>query len=246
MDTELLPSRIRDAIRLCNNTASPKFVGFLRSEETLIAENAAENIVCKYAFYGGYEGAERVFFGVFPDWCESPPDYFPIKALTFTFRQEDILGHRNFLGTFMSLGIARETVGDILIEKGRAVAFFTEDVVNFVREQTTKISNVGVTVTEGFSLPLPEMSGFVSVTDTVASLRLDCVVASLGGCSRKTATELIENKLVSVNSRCVERTVKTVQNGDSITIRGKGKFIIESVNDRSRKDRFILKAKKYI
>lgn len=246
MDTQLIASRVRDAARLCDNASYPKFVGFLRSEETPLAETAAAKLGCKHLFFGGYEDAERVFFGVFPDWCDDFYDYFPIKALTFKFRENDVLSHRHFLGTFMSLGITREAVGDILIEKGRAVAFFTADIAGFVKEQVGKVGGVGVSVEEGFSLPLPGMTGFEKLTDTVASARLDCVVAALGDCSRKTAAELIENKLVSVNSVCVDKTVKTVQNGDKITLKGKGKFIIDSIDGRTKKDRLIMKAKKYI
>ncbi len=246
MDVGLLSSRIRDAVRLCNNSSFPKFVGFLRQEETPEAKLAAEGLGCKHHFFGGYEDAERVFFGVFPDWCDDFSDYFPIAALTFKFRESDPLSHRHFLGTFMSLGITRESVGDILIEKGRAVAFFTTDIVGYVKEQIVKIGGVGVAVEDGFTYPLPGMSGFESITDTVASARLDCVVASLARCSRKTATELIESKLVSVNSVCADKTVKTVRSGDKITLKGKGKFIIEAIDGRTKKDRLIISAKKYI
>ena len=90
------------------------------------------------------------------------------------------------------------------------------------------------------------MTGFKEFSDTVASERLDCIVASLAGCSRKLAAELIEGKMVFVNSVCTDKTVKTVKNGDKITIRGKGKFIIESLDGRTKKDRLIINAKKYI
>ncbi len=246
MDAQLLASRIRDAVRLCDNTAFPKFVGFLRPEESSEAESLAKKLNCKYLFFGGYDGAERTFFGTFPDWCDDPNEYFPISALTFRFREADSLSHRDFLGTFMSLGITRESVGDILIEKGRAVAFFTEELSRYIKEQVTKVGGAGVAVEEGFSEPLPGMTGFKEISDTIASPRLDCVVASLAGCSRKTATELIEGKTVFINSVCVDKTVKTVQNGDKITLKGKGKFLVESLDGRTKKDRLILTAKKYI
>ncbi len=246
MDIALLPSRIKDAVRLCDNSSFPKFVGFLTEEEAAICEPVAQKLGAFYAFFGGYEDAQRRYFGVFPPWCDDYEDFFPIKALTFTYREADSLSHRHFLGTFMSLGITRESVGDILVEQGRAVAFFSDDLADFVKSQVEKVSKVGVTVSEGFTLPLPGMSGFKEITDTVASSRLDCVVAALANCSRSSAAELIDNKLVSVNSVLADKTVKTVQNGDKITLRGKGKFIIESIDTRSKKDRLILKAKKYI
>ena len=52
--------------------------------------------------------------------------------------------------------------------------------------------------------------------------------------------------MVSVNSLCVEKTVKTVETGDKITVRGYGKFVLDSADGRTKKDRIVIKAKKYI
>ena len=246
MDQGLIASRIRDAVKICNNSSFPKFIGFLRPEETVIAKTTAEKQNCKFSFYGGFDSAERVFFGVFPQWCDEETELFPIVPITFTFRKADKLSHREFLGSFMSLGISRESVGDILIEEGRAVAFFTKEVAPFVKEQITKISRVGVEITDGYEGELPGQSGFAQVTDTLASARLDCVVASLAGVSRAAATELIEQKLVTVNSVCCEKITLSVKNDDKISIRTKGKFIIENIDEKTKKGRLKINAKKYI
>ncbi len=243
---ELLPKRIKDAIRLADNTSFPKFVGFLRPEEMAEAADAAKQLCCRYRFYGGYEEAERTYFGAFPDWCENTSEYFPIKALTLSFRPQDSLSHRHVLGTLMSLGITRESVGDILIEQGRAVIFLSEDIAEYVKNQTEKVSGVGVKITEGYTSPLPGMTGFQDVSETVASARLDCVVSALAKCSRNTAAELIAAKQITKNGICAEKTTLTVESGDSITIRGKGKFKIENIDGKTKKDRLILKAKKYV
>ena len=246
MDQSLIASRIDDACKICNNSSFPKFVGFLRAEETSVAKSVAEKLCTKYLFYGGYSEAERVFFGVFPDWCADLTELFPITALTFTFRPVDKLTHREVLGSLMSLGIKRETVGDILIEEGRAVVFITSEVAPFVKSQITKISRVGVDITEGYVGILPGQSGLLNLSYTVASARIDCVVAALAGVSRKTAAEYIEQKLVTLGSVCCEKTTATVQNGDKISIRSKGKFIIEKIDEKTKKGRLIIKAKKYI
>jgi RNA-binding protein YlmH len=246
MDSELLIARIRDAIRLCDTSGMPKFVGFLTAEEAAIAEKTAKNELGRYELFGGYDAAERVVFGAFPDWCEDKAAFSPITSVTFSYRAQDRLSHRDILGALMSLGIRRETVGDILIEEGRAVAFLQRDILPAVLDGIIKIGRVGVTATEGFNEPLPEMGKMLDITDTVASLRLDCVVSALLSCSRGDATELILDGAVSVNSVLVEKCVKTVSAGDKITVRRKGKFIIDSVSERTRKDRIVLKAKKYI
>ncbi|MBR6572341.1 MAG: hypothetical protein IKK77_01305 [Clostridia bacterium] len=246
MELDLLIPRINDAIRICETSQAPKFVGFLTSNEVAEIEKNLKSIITKYSFYGGYDEAERLFFGAFPEWCDERQELFPITPVTFTYRECDALSHRDFLGALMSLGLTRETVGDILVEKGRAVAFLSSDIADYVLSQLDKIARVGVKVEKGYSMPLPNMSGFEEITDTVASPRLDCVVASLSKSSRAQAEEFILNGFVSVNSVCVTKTVKTVNEGDKITIRRKGKFLIESLAQKTKKNRVILIAKKYV
>ena len=246
MELDLLIPRINDAIRICETSQAPKFVGFLTSNEVAEIEKNLKSIITKYSFYGGYDEAERLFFGAFPEWCDERQELFPITPVTFTYRECDALSHRDFLGALMSLGLTRETVGVILVEKGRAVAFLSSDIADYVLSQLDKIARVGVKVEKGYSMPLPNMSGFEEITDTVASPRLDCVVASLSKSSRAQAEEFILNGFVSVNSVCVTKTVKTVNEGDKITIRRKGKFLIESLAQKTKKNRVILIAKKYV
>ena len=94
MDAELLPARINDTAELCEKTCTPKFLGFLTSAEAALARNILKNALVRNDFFGGYEGAERVILGCFPDWggfslpyiaayrffqkggCAFPPRYF--------------------------------------------------------------------------------------------------------------------------------------------------------------------------
>lgn len=246
MEGSLISPRIKDALRLCRTSSMPRFVGFLRPAEAAEAENIAKKEGCNFEFFGGYEGAERTFFCAYPDWCEDRSTFSPVEAVTFSYRKQDSLTHRDFLGALMSLGITRESVGDILIEESRAVVFLSKEIVPFVLDGIKKVANVGVTLTKGATKPLPQMGQTKEIADTVASLRLDCVVASLLNCSRSQATDLISQGLVYLNSIATEKPVKTVASGDIITVRGKGKFEISSVADRTKKDRIVLKAEKYV
>ena len=246
MEPSLIASRVKDALKICNNSSVPKFVGFLRPEETAVADSVAKDKGVNFSFFGGYPNAERVFFGALPYWCENAEDFFPIAALTFTYRKVDILSHRDFLGSFMALGITRESVGDILIEEGRAVAFFVKEVAPYGKEQIKKIGRVGVSVEEGYVGELPGSSKLTECSDTVASARLDCVISALAGVSRNTAAEYIEQKMITVNSVCIEKTTTAVKNNDKISIRTKGKFIIDSIDEETKKGRLKIRFKKYI
>ena len=60
MEQSLIASRVKDSLKICNNSSVPKFVGFLRPEETAVAAAAAQNRGVHFSFFGGYENAERV------------------------------------------------------------------------------------------------------------------------------------------------------------------------------------------
>ncbi len=243
MDAAFLPARVRDLAERCERTAVPCFLGFLTPSEAATAQPILKNIGCKYRFFGGYDGAERTVLAVFPDWCDDP--VFPFGAVTLNYRTCDRLTHRDFLGALMALGIVRESVGDILCESGRTVIFVRNEVARFVTEQLKKVGACGVTVYQGAETPLPQCSEKSETSDTVASLRLDCVVAALCGCSRKTAAEYIADGKVSIHSVACEKPTKTVVTGETITIRGIGKFIIGNTDAVSKKGRIILRYSKY-
>lgn len=244
MESELFKARIEDTAEICVKSSRPKYLGFLSAAEAVLAERLLKNAPCRTAFYGGYEGAERVMLGCFPDWMEE--DDFPISAITFSFREGDALSHRDFLGSLMALGIKRETVGDILVEQSRAVAFVTDEIKDYIKSQVTKIGKTGVKVTEGFTSPLPVADRLADFSDTAASDRIDCVIAALCGFSRARALEVLADGFVSVNSVTVIKPTKSVLAGDIISVRGKGRFVIDSLDGRTKKNRIVINYKKYI
>lgn len=244
METELLLARIEDCAEICFKTQRPKFLGFLSSEEAVLAKKTLEKRNADFSLFGGYEGAERLMLGCFPEW-ESDGE-FPISAITFSFRKADNLRHRDFLGSLMALGLKREAIGDILIEEGRAVVFCLDEIADFILNQVDKVGKTGVNANLGFFEPLPQKDTLLEFKDTIASDRLDCIVSSICKTSRSSALQKINEGIVSVNSVVCEKPTKTVFDGDIITVRGYGKFIIESVSDKTKKQRIILKYKKYV
>ncbi len=244
METDLLRDRLFDTVNICNRAEKPKYLGFLSLEETAFAKNIIAKLNTQYAFFGGYPDAQRVMLGCFPEWCEERK--FPISAITAEFRRADTLSHRDVLGSLMALGIKRETVGDILIDEGRAVIFLSVETAEYVMTQITKIGRVGVTLKSGFSLPLPKSGELKEFSTTISGERLDCVVAALCSVSRNKACELIEQSLVAVNSVVTEKITARLSDGDVVSIRSKGKFMIESLTDKTKKGRIVLKYKKYI
>ena len=74
-------------------------------------------------------------------------------------------------------------------------------------------------------------------TASVASLRLDAVLAAFLNCSRSQAEEYVRTGHVEINHIPQEKAGTPVYEQDLFTVRGKGRFRLEKLGGNSRKDR---------
>ena len=86
-------------------------------------------------------------------------------------------------------------------------------------------------------LPFLEAAQGVPFRDTVPSLRLDALVASGLGLSRAKAAALIEAGHVKLRHAQTLRPDARVQEGDMISVRGRGRLQLSQVGKPTRKDR---------
>ena len=237
---------LEDATALCQRRNRPVFTDFLTEVEQTAAESLMKRLHANYLLWGGFEDAERRMLGVFPPYDEPDGNLFPMDGITAAFRTADSVEHRSVLGTLMAQGIERGCVGDILIESGRCVFFCRNTVTRALLADVTKIGGVGVRLSQGYAEPLPAAHSFKEISLTVASARLDCVTAALAGVGRGRAEELITAGEVMINSVVCKKVSQSVSEGDRLTVRGTGKFIIDDLGNVTRKGRLILSARKYV
>lgn len=243
-DRELLLRKLKDGIALSQKR--PWFLGFLSEEEAAVcADRLKWEKNLQYGFFGGYGEAERKILGLFPDFLAPEESLFPLTALTFTYRSEMTLSHRDFLGSFMSLGIERSTVGDILPGEGVCIAFFRMELADFIQQNLQKIGRVGVKISKGVNAPLPAAHEFETLSGVVASDRIDCMVAFLCRTGRKKAAELISAGLVAKNHRETLSVSEKLQEGDVLSIRKYGKFMIDRLGPQTAKGRLAVMCRKY-
>ncbi len=242
-----LRSRIEDTLLLCDRRSTPAFLGFLDETEQQQARQLLKGISTEhYAFWGGYDGAERCLFGCFPDYLTPQPEDYPLVQLAFHYRGDKTLTHRDVLGTLLSQGIKRETIGDILCTDNLAVTFLREEIVPYIREQVTKIGGVGVTVDTDYNGPLPSLRTYQPLQDTIASPRLDAIIKALIGISREKASQLILSGAVSLNHIVVTEVSDTVFEGAVVSVKGYGRFLIDQVGPPTKKGRLHLGARKCV
>jgi RNA-binding protein YlmH len=158
------------------------------------------------------------------------------------------LTHRDYLGSILALGIRRSVVGDIVLQDdSSAVIFVLTHMQEFLCENLARIGSDKVTV-----MPFDVPSDFrverryETVTDSIASPRLDCVVGGLLNLSRERAKETIAAGLVELNYETATEIDEIVRDGDFLSARGYGKFVVDSVSETNRKGRIRLVARRYV
>ncbi|MBP5378697.1 MAG: RNA-binding protein, partial [Ruminococcus sp.] len=126
---KLFTARLVDMVALCERDGAAVFSSFFDDRQCAEAEAwcARNTGGLRYRLWGGYDDARRKMLAVYPDYCE---DYvereYPFVCLTFTYRKEDKLTHRDFLGSFRGLQLKREIIGDIVVSEGITQVFVTE------------------------------------------------------------------------------------------------------------------------
>ena len=200
-----------------------------------------------YRLWGGFPDARRKMLAVYPDYCEEyVQEEYPFVCITFSYRREDKLTHRDFLGTFMGMMLKREVIGDIVVSEGEAQVFFTEVAARDVMSSVSKIGRVGVKVSSDRPFELEVRQEYKSISGTVASLRLDCLVSLAAHMSRENAASLIRSEKVDVNHFTASSVSQELHEGDIISVRGSGRYVLSAVNGLSGKGRIHVELLKYI
>lgn len=250
MNDGIFESRLNDmAIRAERNFA-PVFSSFLDERQCAEAEKWCLHNTngLEYVFWGGYENARRKMVAIYPNFYEKNQivNEFPMHCLTFSFRDGDKLTHRDFLGSFMALRLKREVIGDIVIDNGKAQTFVTDIASKVISLDITKIGRIGVKIFNDVPFELESIQKFQDIAGTVASLRLDCIVNIAAKISREKAANLIRSEKVDVNHLTVNSVSSELQQGDVISIRGCGRFLLAEIGSYTKKGRIHINLRKYI
>lgn len=155
------------------------------------------------------------------------------------------LEHKDFLGTFMSLGIKREQIGDIIVKDNIAYSITFKNVFEILQKNITHINKIPVTFYECSEEDIPPIE-FNLLHSTVSSVRLDNIISAILNISRTQTVNLIENGEVLLNYNIEKDKSKVISINDTITIRKKGKFIFKEILGENKKGKLKIIIKQYI
>ena len=217
-----------------------------------------EQEMCRYLFgdvpgltaYGGYEDAERKMLVYLPDYFDEEHltgEDSPVVCLRATYFDEDELNHRDMLGALMGAGIARETVGDICVAKGQCDFFVTDEIAPYILQNLLSAGRTRLHITrisaDDVQIPEPETK---EIRDTVASVRLDSVIASGFRIGRSLASQHIAAGRAAIDGLPCEKPDKIVLEGAKISVRGLGKIRLRQIGTQTKKGRISLTIDRYL
>lgn len=238
-DEQILISRAEDML----NSDRTVFSSFLTEREQAIIMPMVNRRDGDILFFGGYPDAERKMLGVFPFGTDASA--FPIYPVTVQWNKSSSISHRDILGSLMALMITRDCIGDILVGETEAFIFLSKVAYDLTMTELVKIGSAGVKCKDGVNLSEMPEQRFDTSFDTVASMRLDNIIASITRKSRTQSVALIASGAVSVNAMPVESVSYSVKSGDKVSIRGYGKALV-SEKGLSKKGRIHLEIRKYL
>lgn len=228
-------------------TARPCFSSFLDERQQQLARaQLAANDATQHLFFGGFDAAERKVLCVYLD--EAPDAWdWPFSVVRLRWKLGGAaLTHRDYLGALMSLGIERRCMGDLLLCEDGAYLFVVNAQAQTVCDELQSVGHVTVCATlcskipTAQELPQPEQK-----TINVASLRVDAVLAAVLHTSRADAAALVSSGKVMVSHLEVDNPSFQMEEGDSLTVRGVGKFRLQQIGGESKKGRLFLSLLQY-
>ena len=250
-EDKILFSKILDKFLFCQKNYEITFSDFLPMlkylEFNMILQK--QYIEQNILIYGGFEDAERVIIGFFPEYIEENTSYFPISMLEINYNKKYSrkLTHRDFLGAILNLGIDRCKVGDIIIDNDRVICFLYDDIAEYVNVNLEKVSSTKVnTKIIKFEDYTVEKTKFEEKNIIISSLRLDSVLSGAFNISRGKISDYIKGEKVFLNFVVQTNSAKNIKENDIITLRGLGRIKILSIVGKTKKDRIILNIGKYI
>ncbi len=255
-EDKLLISKFLDKIKTAEKTGKITISDFYNEAEQEIISNVTRIIECKNVLlFGGYEDAERKVAVIFPEKMEELvkeknfkyDTLLSVVRLEIPFEQNTVYSHGVYLSGLIKLGIKREKVGDILVNNNGADIIVKKEIESFIYSNIsslTRFSNAKISLIKLSDMTVKPKE-FKEIKIITSSLRLDNIVSELAKTSRNKASEILMNERVFVNYENETKNTKQAKQGDIITIRGKGKFILSEIVGNTKKGNYVINVLKY-
>ncbi|MCY6370346.1 RNA-binding protein [Clostridium ganghwense] len=211
-------------------------------------KNISDLLECNIGSFGVFEESERRIIAILPLYEDEDFHKYPVELIKINNKSSfSKLGHSDFLGALMSLGIKREKFGDLIVEDQSCYIPVFNEVCYYVKENLSKIGRApcSIEILDRSSCVIPQYK-FEEKNIIVTSMRSDCVISALCNISRSASVDMINKGKVLTDYQRINNKNQCIREGTIIAVRGYGKFKILEVIGKTQKQRSKVKIKKYI
>ncbi|HJA70610.1 MAG TPA: RNA-binding protein [Candidatus Lachnoclostridium stercoravium] len=245
----LLKKRLLELAELCFQRDVPAHSDFLNlNEQTIFYSIIRELPPVPYILAGGFELAERKIVCFLPSYMDESSFEPPVSCIRFTplnARFAEDLTHRDYLGSVMNLGIDRCKTGDILLNDNETYLFCLEDMAPYIAGEMTRVRHTSVKTEICRPGEISYTPRFEEIEGSVASVRLDSVLALAFRCSRSKILPYIQGERVFINGKMAVSNSASLKEGDIVSVRGLGRFRYTGVRSETKKGRMFISVQKY-
>lgn len=222
-------------------TYEKKLTDFLDPrEQDILASVIGKDETVLLSFWGGTAGCERKRALLYPFYEEGTEEAFELSVYEISYPSKFVtINHRDILGSLTGLGLDRRKFGDIIEHEGRFQFVTATDIAPYIQMNLKQIGKGPVSLHKVSAVDVfPVKEIWEEEVTTVASFRLDALIAKLYNLSRNKALSYIEKKLVKVNWKVVESAAHTLQSGDYLSVRGEGRRKLIAIEGQTKKGRW--------
>lgn len=251
-EDKLLIAKVKDKFQFCNSKNKITYTDFMQlNERSIVQKFLNENRVKNYFFFGGIENADREILVFYPNKLTEELARKNLEDILKFIQIKLPLGqsyeHREYLSGIMKLGVKREKFGDIIVREDGADIVVLDEISEYFMNSLPELTRFKKAEINLFSIENlnQKEEKYESLKIIVSSMRLDNFVAELSKCSRGKAQDILQEGRVFVNGINEIKESKKIQIGDKITIRGKGKFIFNSIEKTTKSNKILINIDKY-
>lgn len=250
-EEQWLEKRVEELAGKCRMRDIPAHTEFLNlNEQEIFLRTMQRQRDVRFVLDGGYPMAERKAGLFLPSYAEDgDASMLPVVCvhiLPLNEKFAETLSHRDYLGALMNLGIERHKTGDIVTDGTRAWLFCMEDMAGYICGNLRQVRRTSVYGQIG-EVPKQVLEpAFETIEGSIASVRLDALLALAFRTSRSKMVPLLEAGQVFVNGRLVVSPSMVPQEGDIVSARHMGRFVFRGVKNTTKKGRLFAVVDRYV
>lgn len=249
-DERAFVERMADWIERLADQHQVQHTDFLDPRQTRILETLVRrHSNLQIRLDGGYPQAERKRAIVAPEYVVLQSEDAAIRLLSIYSIDSRIseLDHGDYLGALLGLGLKRDKIGDLHVSKTGCQCLIVDGMADFIHLHLQQVHRIKVHTQ---IIPPDRLNPVVPQLEelnlTVASLRLDGIIGDICKLSRAKALIPIKAGRCKVNWKVEEDPSCLLKEGDTVSLKGFGRFVITAVQGATKKGRTRITVSKYV